>query len=352
MTKKSILLVLLVQILLLPLTFGIAYGDAQTSIDIILGRMDKTLEGSLNSPDWKKKYAIINKNIDNLQEILTQHGGKITRNPVEKQYNYLQAKLNLESKRWKIYQDAEVHLSRRRKDASQQAILDVGGEMIFRLQGVARLDADAHIAYEVADTLIYINEVAGESDNLAVIRMDFRRLKSIDGALKKVQGYKESRKDYIRALQVRREGLRPLMEKFAKLTSKQASLDGTYSGKIYRYDDNNNLQETGRIVFTVSGSRASGQFAFNDGFAYGTFSGEITPTKSGARKLTGKTTGFFVSKTTGKRYSGEGTIEGYFDRIIYEDVDSGGTMGINNPSKVYNEAFAAMRSGTWKAMKK
>ena len=59
----------------------------------IIARIRDTLEGSMDQPDWPRRYALAKMNIEDLKKTLA-YGGKITSNPVAAFRAKLQAMLD------------------------------------------------------------------------------------------------------------------------------------------------------------------------------------------------------------------------------------------------------------------
>lgn len=255
--------------LLLSLAWaGIVLAGQQENVDYIIGRIRTSLFASLNAADWQAKYSLVDKNIDDLKNTL-RYGGKITSNPVKEYHAQLSAMMEERREEFQLYCDMQAKLQTERNKAANQAINDVGMEMIGRLTSPK------------PGILSPITQA--RTKNAEVIKNDFKQLKTIDDAMRQLEGYKKSILPSIHEVRDRKHALEPILARFNALTA--VSFDGFYGG-IFSGD------AAGAIRFTVVGEKVSGTI---DGRhkgdpIRGSFSGSIDAVGNIRTRLTGTLT--------------------------------------------------------------
>ncbi|MCD4782339.1 MAG: hypothetical protein K8T10_00765 [Candidatus Eremiobacteraeota bacterium] len=309
---KSLFLTVLIAFILSAVPS--VFAGQQDNVNYIIGKIRTKLNSSLNSSGWKSDYKMVSKNIEDLRKTL-RLGGKITSNPVKAYYGVLTQMLNERKVEYKMYCDMQDRLWKNRKKAAKQAINDVGMEMISRLTS-----PKPGILAPIAQA---------RTKNAAVIKKDFARLRSIDKAMKAIEGYKKSILPSIRAIRDRRHGLKPLVTQYASLTA--AAFDGYYKGSF-------SGNASGTITFTVTGNKISGRMSGSSkGDAVrGSFTGTISDTGNIVARNTGTLTDSSSMKLGTFKFSGKlgGRISGSI---------GSGAWNAKNKSLV--------RKGSWNASK-
>jgi hypothetical protein len=240
----------------------------QDNVNYIIGKIRSNLASSTDAPDWKAKYSLVSKNIEDLRKTLAL-GGKVTSNPVKEHHALLSAMLDERKNEFQAYLDAVEKLQKNRKRAAKQAINDVGMEMISRLS---------------SPKPGYTSPISqANTKNAKIIREDFARLRTIDEAINTIEGYKKSILPSIHAIRDRKHAMGPLVSQYASLT--EASYDGSYSGNF-------GGNATGSISFTVKEGRVSGKMSGTSkgDSVRGSFSGSVDPEGNLRTSLTGSLT--------------------------------------------------------------
>lgn len=259
------------------------FADQQENVDYIIGRIKTTLYSSLDSPQWKAKYSLAGKNIEDLRKTLAQ-GGKITSNPVKSYSDLLTALLQERQNEFKTYCDAQEKLEKNRKKAAKQAINDVGMEMISRLTS--------------PKPGVFSPFTQARTKNAEVIKKDFARLKSIDEAIATLEGYKKAILPSIREIRDRKHAIGPLVDQYASLTA--PGFDGSYAGRF-------SGESSGSFNFAVKGTSVRGSLSgtYKGDAIRGNFTGTISPDGTIRTTLAGTITDMSKNKLGSFKYTGK-----------------------------------------------
>lgn len=309
---KSMFLIILIAFILSAAPS--VFAGQQDNVNYIIGKIRTKLNSSLNSSGWKSDYKMVSKNIEDLRKTL-KLGGKITSNPVKAYYGLLTNMLNERKVEYKMYCDMQDKLWKNRKKAAKQAINNVGGEMIGRLTSPK------------PGVLAPVTQA--RTKNAAIIRRDFARLRTIDEAMKTIEGYKKSILPSIRAIRDRKHALKPLVSQYASLTP--AAFDGYYKGSF-------SGDASGTITFTVSGNKVSGRMS---GSSKGdAIRGSFTGTVSNTGNIIARNKGTLTDSS--KMKLGSFAFSGKISGRITGSIGSGAWNAKNK--------FAS-RGGNWSASK-
>ncbi|BBF92707.1 hypothetical protein [Blastochloris tepida] len=306
------------QALLLAAAFVALPSDSRAAqqdfVDSLISRIAGTLAASRDNPDWRKKYDLALRNIEDLKKTL-QYGGRISSNPVAPLRADLGARLKELRDEWEAYTNAEQKLEALRKKEAQGTINDIGGEMISRI--VPRPGVLTPLAQ-------------AKTKNAEIIRQDFARLKTFDEGLAKVREYKKYMLPAIRDTRDRYHGLEPLVQAWAALTP--VSFDGTYSGSFQG-------TASGSLTFTVSNGRISGTVQGRSGSdpVQGKFSGSVSEDGTISTSLSG------TLRDSSQYNLGTFTFSGKLTGRINSAVASGNWAGANKHGS---------QSGSWSASRR
>lgn len=283
---------------------GPALADQQGNVDAIIARIRDTLEGSMDQPDWPRRYALAKMNIEDLKKTLA-YGGKVSSNPVAAFRAKLQGMLDERSTAFKVYLDTQTKLEHLRKIEARGAVADIGAEMISKLTpkpgwGTVASSFGTH--------------------NASIIRQDFARLKTYEQGIKVIDGYIQSILPSIHDIEQRRNALGPLVSAYAALT--QAGFDGSYVGAFHGGG-------AGKITFTVKGAQVlSGTISGSSGGdpVLGHFSGTISPDGTITTSLTGTLTDSSAAKMGSFPFAGHlnGRVVGAIGTGTWEGKNSWG----------------------------
>ncbi|MBS0409369.1 MAG: hypothetical protein JSR86_05600 [Proteobacteria bacterium] len=281
---------------------GPALADQQANVDAIIARIRDTLEGSMDQPDWPRRYALAKMNIEDLKKTLA-YGGKVSSNPVAAFRAKLQGMLDERSAAFKVYLDTQTKLEHLRKTEARGAVADIGAEMIAKLTpkpgwGTVASSFGTH--------------------NASIIRQDFARLKTYEQGIKVIDGYIQSILPSIHDIEQRRNALGPLVSAYAALT--QAGFDGTYVGSFHGGG-------AGKITFTVKGAQVlSGTISGSSGGdpVLGHFSGTISPDGTITTTLSGTLTDSSAAKL------GSFPFAGHLNGRVVGAIGTGTWEGKNN----------------------
>ena len=307
----------------------------QDNVNYIVKKIRTKLFNSLNSPKWKSDYKVVSMNIEDLRKTLEQ-GGKIPSNPVQEYFTLLEQMLQERRAEYKMYRDAQEKLRKNRKKAAKQAINDVGMEMISRLTSPK------------PGVLSPVTQAS--TKNAKVIKRDFARLKTIDEAIRTLEGYKKSILPSIRAIRDRKHALVPLVNQFASLTS--SGFEGNYNGS-YSYFDKNVGSYSGTIKFKISGNTVTGTLKGKSKNPPRKFKGRMLAREFNLKaNFTGilDNKGVFQAKLKGQvtalKKMGMGDVQPFSEGVVKGKIKGGKVNGIWNPNPQYNKINIK-----WKATK-
>ncbi|ALK09340.1 hypothetical protein [Blastochloris viridis] len=286
----------------------------QDFVDAIIRRIAGTLDASRDNSDWRNKYQLALRNIEDLKKTL-QYGGTITSNPVAALRGELGERLKELRTEWEAYNNAEQKIEALRKQEAQGAIADIAGEMISRI---------------VPKPGVLTPLAQARTKNAEIIRQDFARLKTFDEALEKIRDYKKNLLPAIHDTRDRYHGLVPLVEAYAALAP--ASFDGTYAGSF-------DGDARGSLTFTISGRQVSGsiQGRVEGDPIEGKFSGSVAEDGTLNTALTGSL------RDASKFNLGTFPFRGNLNGRVNGAIGSGNWAGANKHGR---------HSGNWSASRR
>lgn len=214
---------------------GEAGGDPE-NVRYILTRIKTTLQASIDAEDWRKKYDLAAKNIEDLGRTLRQNGAGTKQNPVRDHDRLLGEMLEERSEQFQIYYETQMRMMELRKREAKVAINDIWMEMVNRLSS--------------PKPGVFAPLTQAQSKNVAIIKEDMKNLKKIDDAIQKLEDYKNNILPSIHAIRDRRQELQPLLQLFR--IACETSFNGRYSGDF-------SGEASGTLSFTVTGNSVSGE---------------------------------------------------------------------------------------------
>ena len=250
-------------------TFGLiagAVGTANASPESV-DRVVRTIAKNIDDGSWKVAAA----NIDALDKTIRielvdrKQPVSLPSNPVDARLTAVQQRLQDLKAEFSALNDALVAAQKARGTAARQAINDIGGELIAKLQLIR------------GGKLAPVSAI--KDHNAKVIAADFARLRSLNAAIRYVDDLMDSLKPAIRAAQRERAQLLALKARMDKVIATYAPAGLTVAGATTAPAVGNFAGTWscpgpwGTLTITQNGATVTGTYTHDSGRLEGTVSG-------------------------------------------------------------------------------
>lgn len=276
-------------------------GASPPSVDSVIAVIDRNIEA--------EKWNLADRNIESLEKTIYQelvvrkHPVSLPSNPVDAHLAVVVKRLQDLKAEHKALSDALAAAQRLSAKAGKQAILDIGGELVSKLELIN------------PDPLSPIS--AADSKNASIIAQDFAALRNANAAVRYLSALRKSLMPAVRAAQKDRAHLLDLKRNMDKVirdyTPKGLTVGGSVPPATTGWSGSWST-DWGTMTLSQSGSTVTGTYEHDSGKIQGTVNGStLTGRWSEAPSYAGpRDAGTFTwtLSADGKSFSGSWTYDG------------------------------------------